>query len=276
MELFYRDWIVDDARGTVLLIHGTAEHSGRYEHVAEYLIGRGYNVVSGDLPGWGRSPGLKGHIESFQEYLDAVEAWISLALTKLPSHLPLFVLGHSLGGLVATRFVQEYKNKERLAGLVLSSPCLALKVEVPAWKAGLADALDKIWPKLRMGNDIAPYQVTRDPVMQVKYQNDPLNYKKVSVRWFQELQREMKNAAVNSQKINLPTLVLQAGSDCLIDPQKVENFVWRLPSTDKTFISFPGLYHEVFNEPERQEVLEQLGTWLDNHVSTKHGLHNEM
>lgn len=267
MELFYRDWIVDDARGTVLLIHGTAEHSGRYEHVAEYLIGRGYNVVSGDLPGWGRSPGLKGHIESFQEYLDAVEAWLSLAITKLPAHLPLFVLGHSLGGLVATRFVQEYKNKERLAGLVLSSPCLALKVEVPVWKKALADTLDKLWPKLRMGNDIAPYQVTRDPVMQVKYQNDPLNYKKVSVRWYQELQREMKNAQSNSQKINLPTLVLQAGSDCLIDPEKVENFVNQVPSADKTFISFPGLYHEVFNEPERQEVLEQLGTWLDSHVS---------
>lgn len=269
MELFYRDWITEEAKGTVLLIHGTAEHSGRYEHVAQYLISRGYNVVTGDLPGWGRSPGLKGHIDSFQQYLDAVSAWLLMAHAKLPKDLPLFILGHSLGGLVATRFVQEYAHPEEISGCILTSPCLKLKMDVPPWKASLAGILNKVWPTLRMGNEIAPDHVTRDIEMRARYKSDPLNYAKVSVRWFNELQSEMRNAYLRVKQINLPLLVLQAGSDCLIDPEGIEEFVQQVPHTNKTFISFPGLYHEVLNEPERDQVLETLGDWLDEHVSVR-------
>lgn len=263
MELFYRDWITDDAKGTILLIHGTSEHSGRYEHVAEYLVSHGYNVVTGDLPGWGRSPGLKGHIESFQQYLDAVAAWLHMAMSKLPQDLPIFVMGHSLGGLVATRFVQDYPHPEQISGCILTSPCLQLKMNVPAWKASLASFLDKVWPTLRLGNEIAPDHVTRDPQMQEQYKNDPLNFKKVSVRWFNELQREMVTARERVQKMNVPLLVLQAGSDCLIDPKGIEAFVGQVPHANRTFTAFPELYHEVLNEPEREQVLQSLVEWLD-------------
>ncbi|MGD8189967.1 alpha/beta hydrolase [Brevibacillus ginsengisoli] len=266
MELFYRDWITDEAKGTILLIHGTSEHSGRYEHVAEFLVLHGYNVVTGDLPGWGRSPGLKGHIESFKQYLDAVATWLHMAQAKLPRSLPFFVMGHSLGGLVATRFIQEYAHPEQISGCILTSPCLKLKMDVPAWKASLAGLLDKVWPTLRMGNEIAPNHVTRDPKMQVQYNIDPLNFKKVSVRWFNELQREMKNANERVKRMNLPLLVLQAGSDCLIDPVGIEKFVGQVPHEDRTFTAFPGLYHEVLNEPERDQVLQCLIEWLDSQV----------
>ncbi len=269
MELFYRDWIVEDAKGTILFIHGTAEHSGRYEHVAEYLLTRGFNFVTGDLPGWGRSPGLKGHIDTFGQYLDAVEAWLRVARSKLPADLPVYVMGHSLGGLVAVRFVEEYQSREEIAGLILTSPCLKLKVDVPAWKAGLAKVLNRVWPTLRMGNEIAPDHVTRDPEMRVKYQTDPLNYKKVSVRWFNELLKEMATAHRFIDKLELPLLVLQAGSDCLIDPAGVESFVKQVPHEDKTFIRFPDLYHEVLNEPEREAVLKQLGDWLEHHAEKR-------
>jgi len=262
MDLFVREWFVDQAKGAIVLVHGMAEHSGRYEHVADVLNREGYSVLSGDLPGWGQSPGLKGHIYSFDEYISAVGTWVSLARAHMPEGHPIFILGHSLGGLVATRFVQEYADQQSLAGLILSSPCLQLKIEVPAWKEQLAQLLDKIMPTLRLSNEISPEQVTRDAKQRKLYAEDPLNYKKVSVRLFKEMHAAMRKAWEKTMLIKLPVLVMQAADDLLIDPAAVERFVGQLPSPDKQFQSFPHLYHEIFNEPEKEIVMSHLLKWL--------------
>ncbi len=263
MELFQRHWPAGEPKATIVLVHGTAEHSGRYEHVARFLNEHGYSVRAGDLPGWGRSPGKRGHVERFEEYTDAVGHWVTQVWQRTPDR-PIYVMGHSLGGLVAIRFVQTYQHPDRLAGLILSSPCVKLKLEVPLWKASLAEFLDRLWPTLRMGNEIAPHQVTRDEEMRERYISDPLNYKKVSVRWFQQLRRAMELAWQDADRLTLPVLAMQAGADCLIDPQGVEAFVGRTPARDKTFVPFSGLYHEILNEPERDAVLQTLVTWLED------------
>ncbi len=263
MNLFRHRWGVDHPRATVVLVHGTGEHHGRYEHVARFLNHHGIEVVTGDLPGWGRSPGIKGHIDRFEMYLDSVEEWVEEALAEANGQRPVFVLGHSLGGLVATRFVQRYSRRSHLAGLILSSPCLELKIAVPAWKRKLADVLDRVWPTLRLPNEIEPYMVTRDPDIQVQYRTDPLNYGKVSVRWFQEIGRAMEEAWQERNRLDIPMLVLQAGDDCLINPVGVERFVSGAATADLRFVCFPGLYHEVMNEPEREAVMEQIINWME-------------
>jgi lysophospholipase len=266
MELFRHSWTVAEPKATVVLIHGTGEHHGRYAHVASFFNTHGIEVLTGDLPGWGRSPGLKGHIDRFEQYVDAVEEWVDEARHMTGDSRPVFVLGHSMGGLVATRFVQLYRDRHRLAGLILTSPCLELKLAVPAWKAALAQWLDRIWPTLRLPNEIEPYMVSRDPVVQESYRTDPLNYPKVSVRWFRELNRAMSEAWEERQRLDLPMLVLQAGDDCLINADGVERFIDGVATNDVTFLCFPGLYHEVMNEPERDDVLERITTWIEQRL----------
>ncbi|MBO8162198.1 MAG: alpha/beta hydrolase [Brevibacillus sp.] len=252
-----------DAKGIVVLVHGTAEHSGRYEHVAAYLNRCGYSVYSGDLPGWGRSTGRKGHIAVFQDYLDVVEGWVSDAEgEKRSTGCSVYLMGHSLGGLIAVRFIQRYGQRHLLDGLILSSPCLKLRIVPPVWKVRLAQTLNRLWPTLRLSNEIAPWQVTRDEAVREAYQTDPFVYNKVSVRWFCELQQAMQAALAEADMVTLPLLVVQAGDDQLVDPGGAEHFVNRAAAGDKTFRLFPELYHEVLNEPEREMVLAEIADWL--------------
>lgn len=268
MGLFTRDWLVENPKATIVLIHGASEHSGRYEHVAAYLNQHGYSVRSGDLPGLGQSDGLRGHIDSFAEYIAAAREWVERARNDLPKDQPLFVLGHSLGGLIATRFIEEYEHRKRLAGLILSSPCLQVKVEVPKWKAGLANVLNTLYPTLRLSSEIGPGQVTRDKEIAARYKTDPLNYHKVSVRWYQELQRGIQEAWEKKTALDIPLLVMQAGEDYLVNSAGTEKFVREVQNPDKQFILYPDLYHEIFNEPEREAVFGQLVNWLNDKCAT--------
>ncbi|WP_400163143.1 lysophospholipase [Brevibacillus sp. TJ4] len=255
-------WLVtdDDSQGIVVLVHGTGEHYGRYQHVGEYLNRCGWDVYTGDLPGWGRTSGRKGHIDSFAQYTDTVRAWVEEALEDAAERRPVFLLGHSLGGLVAVRFITAYERRGELAGMILSSPCLQLKLQVPAWKTQLARLLDTIWPTLSMANGITPEMVSRDPEVQRAYVSDPYNVPKVSVRWFQELHRAMDEAWKQRKKLDIPLLVLQAGDDSLIESAAVERFATGLPHC--TFHLFPGLRHELLNEPEKNEVMQRIEGWM--------------
>lgn len=255
-------WPAAQSRGALVIVHGTGEHHGRYEHVAAYVNERGWDVYTGDLPGWGRSPGKKGHIESFSQYIEAVRIWTEEAVDSAKGEKPVFLLGHSLGGLVATRFVQIFGGRQGWSGLILTSPCLELKVEVPAWKTKLARWLDRMWPSLTMENGITPDMVSRDSAVQAAYRSDPLNYSKVSVRWFQELHKAMGQAWEARDRIKIPLLVLQAGEDALVCADAVRRFVEGVPG-DAQFQRFPGLRHEVLNEPERESVLQRMVEWMD-------------
>ncbi|WP_139490015.1 alpha/beta hydrolase [Brevibacillus dissolubilis] len=262
MNLYIKDWLVPDAKGSVVLIHGTGEHSGRYEHVAEELNRYGYNVYSGDLPGFGQSPGVKGHINRFDEYIEATEHFLNRAIAAEPEGHPIYLLGHSLGGLVVTRFVQTYADRKRLAGVILSSPCLKVLMEVPKWKEALANLLNQVYPTLRVASGIQPSDVMRDQVIQAKTKADPFYATTLSVRWFNELNRAMHDAGADVGNIDIPLLILQAGADRLIDPKGVEEFFERVPAVQKKLVMFPGFYHEIFNDFDRQNVFDEMISWL--------------
>jgi len=256
-------WEKEPIKGAIVLVHGTGEHHGRYAHVVQALNDYGYQVWAGDLPGWGRADGRKGHIDSFDDYLVTVDSWVTTARKHLPEKMPLYLLGHSMGGLVAVRYAEVY-GSGRLDGLILSSPCLQLKLAVPRWKVQLAGYLDRMWPTLRIANGITPEMVTRDATVRMQYQTDPLNYPKTSVRWFNELLRAMDLAWRESNQLQLPTLIMQAGADQLVDPVAVATFAREMPYSKKQYMEYDGFYHEIFNEPERERVLADLVGWLDN------------
>ena len=274
-----------DAPAAVVLVHGAGEHCGRYSHVVEKLTSHGIAVVTGDLPGHGRTEGLRGHVDSFEEYLDAVEGWVRQAeelaertaqmaferMGELPgafrqdaSNAPIALIGHSMGGLVVVRYLQERAAAHpRLVSAVVSSPCLRLSKEVPGWQRSLAGVLDSVTPRLRMASNIAPTDVSRAPEVIRSYGTDPLNGNKVSVRWFRELNRAMESACANPHRITVPMLVMQAGQDKLVAPQETEAFYKKLSAHDRhKFVMYPELYHELFNEPERENVFAEMMNWL--------------
>ena len=265
---FKQKWntAAEPSRGVVVLVHGTGEHHGRYQHVGDFLNRCGWDVYTGDLPGWGRAKGKKGHIDSFAQYIDAVRVWVEEALENTAGSRPVYVMGHSLGGLIVTRFAEEYERRSELAGVILSSPCLRVKLQVPAWKTELARLLDTVWPTLSMASGITADMVSRDQEVQKQYVRDPFNYHKVSVRWFLELQRAMRDAWEKRHQLDIPMLVLQAGDDRLIEAEAVGQFATGLPAPT-VFRLFAGLRHELLNEPEKEEIMQMIVDWMSERTT---------
>lgn len=264
-KLFRQTWEAPQAKGMVVVVHGMGEHSGRYHRLGTFLREQGFHVWSGDLPGWGQSEGKKGHIDSFDEYVQAVDEWVEEAEH---TELPLFLLGHSMGGLVVVRYLETLGQKRKCTGAILSSPCLKIKVEVPKWKAGIASWLNRLSPGIRLDSGVKTADVTRDESIQQETDSDPHMYRKVSVRLYHEMNHAIELAWRERDKIRVPLLVLQAGDDRLVDPQATEEFAQTLTLADSEYRCYPGLYHEIFNEPEREEVFRDLLQWLEKRIMT--------
>lgn len=248
---------------TAVLVHGAGEHCGRYAHVVEWLTERGINVVTGDLTGHGRSGGLQGHVDTFDDYLDCVDGWLQEA-AEIAQGEPLVLIGHSMGGLTVVRYLQERAIRyPQLIGAVLSSPCLKLALEVPTWKQGIAKVVGKMMPRLRMASNLDPTEITRSVDVIEANRVDPLVARKVSARWFSELNGAMEQALAKAEQIHVPILLMQAGSDRIVDARTADVFYAKLPQrVENKFVAYPDCYHELFNEPEREEALEEMTRWL--------------
>lgn len=262
--LHFQSWIpASTVKAGLVIVHGAGEHSGRYQFVKDWFLQHDVAVFAGDLPGLGRSPGKRGHVEHFSDYVEAAKGWIREAHKVLPDR-PVFVLGHSMGGLVTVRLLQDMDAPNlSIHGVILSSPLLRLNMQLPPWKVKLAAVAVKLIPTLRIPNEINPAHVSRSPEVVRGYAEDPYMESRVSLQWFSELQTAMQQASVESSKIQHPILLLQAGADRLVDPEAVYPFMERISSKDKTLEVYSGLFHEIMNEPEKLQVLQDMMQWID-------------
>jgi alpha-beta hydrolase superfamily lysophospholipase len=258
--LAVRCWSPAAPRASVLLIHGLAEHSGRYERLAHALNQAGYLVLALDLPGHGKSPGRRGHVAQFEDYLQPLEALLDRLLQWLPG-LPRFALGHSLGGLLAVHLL--LRRQADLNGAVLSGPALGSEQTPPAWQLSILQTLSWLWPSLGF-LQLDASLISRDPQVVDAYNRDPLVYRgKISVRWINEAMRAMSTALQDAASLRLPLLLLHGEQDRLTTPEGSKRLFTSVSSTDKTLRLIPSAYHEVFNEPEGMELQRQLLRWLD-------------
>lgn len=262
-------------RGLVVLLHGYCEHRGRYRHVAEHLIRNGYTVLVGDLRGHGESGGERGHVVRFADYIDDVDALLAVGLAQdaafrkerparpgsppLPS-LPAFVT-HSMGGLVGLEYVLARPNAFRL--IALSAPFLGLRLRVPAWKRGLGLAASLLRPGLRLPNELPSSSLSHDPEVCRGYDTDPLVTHEATARWFTEALAAQSDVRVRASRIKLPLFFMCPGDDHLVDTSVSQQVFDRLGASDKTLTSYPGLYHEIFNELQKDRVLADLTNWLN-------------
>lgn len=259
-RLFYRWRPADDAAGAVVVVHGFGEHSGRYGHVQEALAARGLASVAFDYRGFGRADGQRAFVLRFADYLDDVARAVAFSRERAPG-LPTFLLGHSQGGLVAALYAIE--RPDGLAGSVLTSPAFGASVRIPAWKDGLARVLSGLVPRFSLPTGIPSDGVSRDPEVVRAYDEDPLRARVATARWYTELLSAQARAMEGAPRLSMPVLVIQAGADRLVSPDASERWTGLVGSDDRRFVRWPGLYHEVMNEPEKGEVLAEIGAWIE-------------
>ncbi|HUR13944.1 MAG TPA: lysophospholipase [Mycobacteriales bacterium] len=261
--VFWQRWEPGTTKAVVVLLHGLADHSGRYAHVAARLNDSGYAVYAADHWGHGRSEGTRGNLERFAHVTSDNDTLLSMARTEHPG-LPVFLLGHSTGGLLVLDYVVGH-GESGLAGLVLSGPVLDTS-GASAIKRAAAGVLSKYAPNLGV-LDLDANAVSRDPAEVKRYVDDPLNYHgKVRSRSGAEMILAVGRVVAGLPKMRLPVLVMHGTADRLAPPAGSKLLAERSGSKDKTLKLYDGLFHEIFNEPEKDEVLDDVVGWLDAHV----------
>lgn len=265
-QLYWQTWF-DDAsdeprRGTVALMHGYGEHSARYDHVAIALVRSGYDVMAIDARGHGRSTGRRGYVEHFSRYVDDLSMLKRRALARWPDR-PLFLFGHSNGGLIALRYA--LRKPDGITGFVVSSPLCGLAVEVPLIKDLAGRLTSRIWPTLSLPSELDPEMVSHVDEVVEKYRRDPLIFDTANARWFTETQNAQRDLKQRADALDQPFLFLVAGDDNIVCSETTESLFHRLASLDRELEIYPDLYHEILNERSWPVILRRIILWMERH-----------
>jgi acylglycerol lipase len=265
---YWQAWLPEDPpRAIVVIVHGIHEHSARYAHVGSRLAAAGFAVYAADHRGHGRSDGRRANIERMALIVDDLKSFVRFAVAR-HSGLPVFMVGHSLGGLIALHYVTEPRTTElstSLDGLVVSGPAVEVTVGSPLARR-LAGVLSALVPDLRVAAIDADH-ISRDPEVVRAYREDPLvDHGKIKARTGAEILVTMENLPARLPRLSVPLLLLHGTDDRICAPTSSTMVHDRVSSPDKTLRRYQGLYHEVFNEPEREQILTDLLSWLDQHL----------
>jgi alpha-beta hydrolase superfamily lysophospholipase len=263
IRIFYRHYQAVPEQARMVIAHGLGEHSGRYGNVIERVVPNGFSVWAPDHRGHGRSGGRRGHVLNFAQYLSDLRLTVELVKKDMPGGMPCFLLGHSMGGLIALYFAQ--RHPEHIDGVVASSPGLGLAIEIPPLKKVLGSFMSYVWPGLTMGNELDATKISRDSNVVSAYEDDPLVHGRISVRLFTEFLAAMESVNQQASTLNVPVLMQVAGDDYLVRADSSKQFFEKLTLQDKTLHVYDGMYHEIYNSPEDQKkkVLDDLEAWLD-------------
>ena len=263
-QLFFQAWLPDDSpKAIIIFSHGIGEHSGRYAHVGQALADHGYGLCMADLRGHGQSSGKRGHINKWSELRDDFAMIGSMTCDRYPG-VPAFAGGHSLGGLLALNEAISAANG--YTGIIASSAGLGLAFVPPQWKVALAKMLSNLTPTLTMSNELNPEWLSRDRAVVEAYRSDPLVHDRITARFFVEFTKAQIETLAGAENLTLPLYLIGGKEDQLTSIGTIAAFYEAAGSTDKTLNIYEGLYHEVFNAPEKETVIGDLIDWLDQHL----------
>ncbi len=263
LELFYQRWRPDGApRAVIAIVHGFGEHSGRYPNVVNHFVPRSYAVYGFDHRGHGRSPGKRGHINAWSEFRDDVRAFRQLVAAQEPNR-PVFMLGHSLGGLIALEYALHYT--EGLRGVIASGPLLVQPGVSPALIA-LAKILSRIAPGTAIKTGLDASTISRDPAVVEAYQKDPLVHSFATPRFSTEMTAAQNWTNAHAADLKLPFLLIVGSEDKLVPPEGGRKFFDAVTFADKQKLDYPGAYHETHNDIIAPQVMADVERWLEAHL----------
>jgi len=263
-QIYHQAWLPQGKmKAALLVVHGLAEHSGRYLNLVNRFVPLGYAVYGADHPGHGRSAGRRGYVEKFTAYTDTFAEFARM-VDGWQKGKPVFLVGHSMGGLIGA--LHLLSHQQELQGAVLSGP----SVKVPDNIASLTIFAGKILSTLLPRAGIIKLEdeaISRDLDVVRAYRDDPLVFHdKISARLGAQMLQAMRRMEAEASQITLPILILQGTADRLVPPAGAQMLYDRVSSADKKLIFYEGLYHEIFNEPEHARVLSDVEAWLAAHI----------
>lgn len=248
-----------EIKAAVVLIHGMGEHFGRYNHVVEFFNSIGYAVIGMDLRGHGNSQGKRGHISSYEQMMNDVDGLLEKA-QGLFSGLPLIMYGHSLGGNIAANYV--LRRQPEFKGLIVTAPYFKLAFEPPAWKVALSKIMAKILPAVTLPTELELAALSRDQSVVDAYENDPLVHDKISSAFFTSVHTAAPYPIEHAAELKTKTLAMHGLADRITSYQGTTAFAQNNPQMIELKL-WEGLYHEIHNEPEKQQVFNHIKTWLE-------------
>jgi len=257
-DLFGRAWIPDSPRAAVLLVHGFAEHSGRYEHVGSWLAARRFAVHALDHQGHGLSSGRRCYARRFSDLVDDVEICLE-RLRRSHPELPLFVIGHSMGGLITASLACE--RRPQVAGFVTSGAALAPPASLSRSRRRLLGLVRRVFPRLAFPAGLDPNGLSVDPCVFNAYLEDPLVERRITASLAAEMFAAMERTAGRGGDVGAPLLALHGEDDPICDAAGSRHFAAAAPAG--RYLGLPGMRHEIFNEPGREAVFGVVLDWMD-------------
>jgi acylglycerol lipase len=264
-RMFMAIWRPDDdkPRALVIVLHGMGSHAGNMKNIGEFLTDRGFAVFAPDLRGFGHYSGTKGHVMSFEEYVEDIQNLVMQVKDTYLNRIT-YLFGSSLGGLNAIRYVVKYPRT--VDGLILQCPAVSLGFNIGRGKRIAGTFLSLLNVKRYFANEVNFSNSSRNPENVKHNETDPLRFTMVTPRFGGEGLKASRDAFNSASKIVMPVLLQQAGEDKLVKPEMSKEFFDNLSSADKTWKLYDGLYHELHAEPEKDQVLGDVSNWLDTRL----------
>ena len=259
IQLYTQRWIPDNARGVLLIVHGVGDHSARYTQITQTLPEYGFVVASYDQRGHGRSAGIRGHVTRWQDYCHDLQRIVqSIGRDHFP--LPLFLLGHSMGSLVVLRYLLSRPGDVR--GAIISAPPMKAQGVAKPGLILLARILSCVCPRWRLTLSIQADALSRDAGMIDAYRTDPLVHRQVTVRWGTEALAARATIHQRAAEIRVPLLLVHGEADNIAAVRGSVELFERVGSHDKQLLTYPAALHELHNDTNREQVIEDYRLWL--------------
>jgi len=266
-NIYFQSWLPEsEPKAVLLIVHGLAEHSGRYINIVNHFVPLGYAVYGMDHLGHGKSDGTRVYVKRFEDYTNMLKIYFDRIRRWQPGK-PIFLVGHSMGGLISAVFLLDHQAE--LTGAVLSGAAVKVSDNITPAILVVGKILSALMPRFGLiGLDAKG--VCRDPAVVQAYVSDPLVFKgKTTARLAAEMRKAMQYVSAAATKITLPIMIVQGSADKLVDPAGAQMLYDLVSSADKEIRIYDGFYHEVFNEPDHDKVLRDVEIWLEAHLGPR-------
>jgi acylglycerol lipase len=260
-RLYYQEWKAEKPKAILIFVHGLNEHAGRYEKTAEYFTSQGYTCYFFDHRGHGRSDGLRSFVDDFEEYQKDLDEFVLMVKAKEKNKV--FIIGHSMGGQILVNYVAKYKPD--IAGFVSASANIKVGFAIPWYKKFLGLQLAKICPRFKIPADVDPKWISRDRAVVLAYKKDPLVPKTITLNLAAEVLANQEALLEIAKKITLPALIIHGSDDRICALEGSEDLMKVISSKDKKLIVYQDGYHELFNDIDKEKVLDDVKNWLSKH-----------